>query len=63
MRLMRNLPILAVAFALACAPGAGAQQLTMGSKAPELKIHKQVQGDPIKFGDGKLHVIEMFATW
>lgn len=60
---MRKLPILAIGLALACALTASAQTVTVGSKAPELKVHKQIQGDPIKFGDGKLHVIEMFATW
>ena len=41
----------------------GAQTLGVGSKAPEIKAHKVVQGKNATFADGKLHIIEMFATW
>ena len=42
---------------------AGAQSLGVGSKAPAIKAHKIVQGKNATFGDGNLHIIEMFATW
>lgn len=59
---MRN-KLAFVAIAAVVAQFAGAQTLGIGSKAPQIKPYKVVQGKNPVFGDGKLHVIEMFATW
>lgn len=59
---MRNNVALAV-LAVASIQVGYSQSLGIGSNAPEVKSHKVVQGTSPKFGDGKLHIIEMFATW
>ncbi|CAN5580712.1 hypothetical protein BH11ARM2_BH11ARM2_38810 [soil metagenome] len=41
-----------------------ADELTVGMKAPELKVAKWVKGDPItSFEPGKVYVVEFWATW
>ncbi|MFM9872804.1 MAG: redoxin family protein [Fimbriimonadaceae bacterium] len=61
-----KLPIFA-ALTLALVTAANAQDqkfLLPGDKAPELKVAKYYQGDPIKkFESGKVYVVEFWATW
>lgn len=59
---MRN-TLLVAALTVAGLQTAGAQSLVIGSKAPEIKAHKVIQGKNATFGDGNLHIIEMWATW
>ncbi|MGV3614251.1 MAG: redoxin family protein [Fimbriimonas sp.] len=52
--------------AFAMVTGAGAQQppLRVGSPAPTITVAKWVKGGPVvKKGDGKVHVVEFWATW
>ncbi len=47
----------------AFAGSALAGDVGVGTPAPPLKAHKWIKGEPVKLGDGKVHVIEMWATW
>lgn len=41
-----------------------AQQLKIGDPAPPIQVAKWVKGTPVtKLGDGKVHVVEFWATW
>lgn len=42
---------------------AQAAPLTIGSPAPKLPVAEWVKGAPIALGDGKVHVVEFWATW
>jgi len=70
----RLLPFLAAGATLAAivapvtvfaqAPAASsASALTIGSTAPPMAVGEWVKGQPVKLGDGKLHVVEFWATW
>lgn len=53
-----------VSAVLAAAQGGLAQELTLGSKAPELKLKEFIKGEPVKgFQKGKVYVVEFWATW
>jgi thiol-disulfide isomerase/thioredoxin len=48
----------------ASAPETKASTLTIGDRAPSLKIDKWVKGDPVtEFQSGKVYVVEFWATW
>lgn len=47
----------------ALATAAFAGELGVGLKAPPLTVAKWVKGKPVKLGDGKIHVVEFWATW
>jgi thiol-disulfide isomerase/thioredoxin len=55
----------ALTLALVSAAQAQDQKVLLpGDKAPELKVAKYYQGDPIKkFESGKVYVVEFWATW
>lgn len=58
MRISLGLAALAAA-AMACAGGLG-----IGSKAPEIKAAKWLNGKPVaKFEKGQIYVVEFWATW
>ncbi len=59
MRLHRLLPLFAV---LSFSISAQAS-LTIGDKAPELKVTDWVKGTPVALGKGKPVVVEFWATW
>jgi len=41
-----------------------APTLTVGSKAPAIKVAKWIKGSPVtKLGEGKVNVVEFWATW
>lgn len=42
---------------------AKAVPLTIGSPAPKLPVAEWVKGKPVSLADGKVHVIEFWATW
>jgi len=53
-----------VSAVLTVAQGGVAQELTLGSKAPALKVGKFIKGEPVKgFEKGKTYVVEFWATW
>jgi hypothetical protein len=62
MRTSRHLIISSLAL-LGVAGVAAAGEVGVGMAAPPLKAHKWVKGKPVNLKDGKLHVIEMWATW
>ena len=37
--------------------------IKVGSSAPKLAVGEWVKGTPVKIGDGKVHVVEFWATW
>lgn len=54
----------AAALILSVSAGALAQELTIGSSAPPLKIAKWIKGTPIDgFEKGKVYVLEFWASW
>ncbi|RYG47047.1 TlpA family protein disulfide reductase, partial [bacterium] len=56
--------IFLVPLALLAAVSARAAGLTVGDKAPALKVAKWVKGEPIAaFEPGKVYVVEFWATW
>jgi len=59
-----TLPLLAlVAMANAQTP-AEKPKLGLGDKAPAIKVAKWIKGKPVKsLADGKVHVVEFWATW
>lgn len=59
MKPLRFLPALAV-FSVAVSAQAA---LTIGDKAPELKVTDWVKGSPVALGKGKPVVVEFWATW
>ena len=59
MKPLRFLPLLAV-LSIAVSAQAG---LTVGDKAPELKVTDWVKGSPVELGKGKPVVVEFWATW
>lgn len=54
-----------LAIALAITPAMAQEDtLTLGSPAPELKVSKWAQGDPVEgLEKGKTYVVEFWATW
>jgi len=54
--------LLAGALALLGAP-ATAQDLTIGSEAPALDPVDWIKGGPVDLGDGRVHVLDFWATW
>ena len=52
-----------MAHAQSPAAAATAPALTIGSKAPAITVSEWVKGAPVKVGDGKIHVVEFWATW
>jgi len=65
---MKPIPSLRIIGALSAAGllsvMAVAQDLKVGSKAPELKVATWVKGEPVKsFEPGKVYVVEFWATW
>ncbi|RYG34107.1 redoxin domain-containing protein [bacterium] len=57
-------PLFLVPLALLAVASARAADLTVGSKAPALKVAKWVKGEPIAaFEPGKVYVVEFWATW
>lgn len=40
-----------------------AGDLGVGSSAPALKVAKWIKGGPVNLADGKVHVVEFWATW
>jgi len=40
-----------------------AATLSIGSPAPKLPVAEWVKGTPVVLGDGKVHVVEFWATW
>jgi thiol-disulfide isomerase/thioredoxin len=58
-----HLALLGVAAgALAQAP-AEPKAIGLGDKAPALKPARWIKGEPVRLGDGKVHVVEFWATW
>jgi thiol-disulfide isomerase/thioredoxin len=48
----------------ATAPETKATTLTVGDRAPALKVDKWVKGEPVtEFQSGKVYVVEFWATW
>ncbi|MBC8142886.1 MAG: redoxin family protein [Armatimonadetes bacterium] len=45
------------------APVVEAAPLAIGSPAPKLPVAEWVKGSPVTLGDGKVHVVEFWATW
>ena len=37
--------------------------LSIGSRAPKLPVAEWVKGKPVSLSDGKVHVVEFWATW
>jgi thiol-disulfide isomerase/thioredoxin len=50
-------------FAQAPAAATASSVLTIGSMAPPIRVAQWVKGAPVHLGDGKLHVVEFWATW
>ena len=61
MRASRFLFIGLALSALAAAAMAG--ELGVGIKAPEITVAKWLKGKPTKLGNGKINVVEFWATW
>ncbi len=50
--------------AVAASQSKAVKPLEAGDKAPALKVAKWLKGGPVKgFSDGKVHVVEFWATW
>jgi len=60
---MRLTRILAITSLLVAASLSMAQGLNIGDKAPDLNVTTWVKGTPQKLGDGKITVVEFWATW
>lgn len=62
--MIRKLLLLAAVALLAVSLRADAGTLKIGDHAPALKVKSFVKGEPVKkFEDGKLYVVEFWATW
>jgi len=58
---MKTLPL--IALLLSSTASFGADILTVGSKAPPIKVAKWVKGKEVKNGKGNFRVVEFWATW
>ena len=47
---------------LACVVTAG-EELNIGDKGPAIEISHWVKGDPVEFQEGRVYVLEFWATW
>ena len=65
MNSIKKLCLITAAFIFLCSTLSYSQNiLTMGDKAPELKVAKWVKGTPVsKLEEGKFYVVEFWATW